>query len=76
MHRIILTIFAGLLLTFSLKGQGEIDDQVSVLFRDESTFGAFLSSSGFGLNYRYGFFRDARNQFILDADLAYVKHPK
>jgi len=35
-----------------------------------------LNSNGFGFNYRYGFWRNARNQFILDADLAYVKHPK
>ena len=62
--------------SFPLLGQGEIDDQTHVLFSDESTFGAFLYSNGFGMNYRYGFYRNARNQFILDADLTYVKHPK
>ena len=56
--------------------QGEIDEQTRLLFRDESTFGAFLTSNGFGINYRYGFWRDARNQFIIDGDLSYVKHPK
>lgn len=56
--------------------QGEIDEQTRLLFRDESTFGAFLSSNGFGINYRYGFWRNARNQFIIDGDLSYVKHPK
>ena len=63
-------------LTPSLIGQGDIDNQTHVLFRDESTFGAFLNSNGFGINYRYGFYRDAKNQFLLDADFAYVKHPK
>lgn len=56
--------------------QGEIDEQKRVLFRDESSFAGTLNSNGFGLNYRYGFWRDARNQFILDGDFTYVKHPK
>jgi len=59
-----------------LYGQGEIDDQAGMLFQDESSFGVFLNSNGFGVNYRYGFWRNARNQFILDGDLTYVKHPK
>ena len=60
----------------SLSGQGEIDEQTHLLFSDESTFGTFLNSNGFGLNYRHGFYRNARNQLIVDADLTYVKHPK
>ena len=59
-----------------LLGQGEIDDQKRVMFRDESSFGGFLNSNGFGINYRYGFWRNARNQFLLGGDLNYVKHPK
>lgn len=59
-----------------LMAQGEIDNQLRVMLRDESTFGAFLSSNGFGANYRYGFWRNARNQFIIDGDFSYVKHPK
>jgi len=59
-----------------LLAQGEIDEQVRLLFRDESSFGAFLNSSGFGINYRYGFWRNARTQFILEGNLDYVKHPK
>jgi hypothetical protein len=62
--------------SLSLLGQGDIDEQRHTLFRDESTFGVFLNSNGFGLNYRYGFYRNAKNQFIIDADLTYVKHPK
>ncbi len=46
------------------------------MFRNESSYGGFLNSNGFGANYRYGFWRNARNQFILDGDLTYVKHPK
>lgn len=60
----------------SVWAQGEIDKQTHVLFHDESTFGIFLNSNGFGANYRYGFYRNARNQLLLDADFSYVKHPK
>lgn len=68
---LILALSAG-----SLFAQGEIDEQKRVMLRDESSYGGFLNSNGFGANYRYGFWRNARNQFILDADFAYVKHPK
>jgi hypothetical protein len=59
-----------------LLSQGEIDNQMRVMLRDERTFGGFLNSNGWGLNYRYGYWRNARNQFIIDGDFAYVKHPK
>jgi hypothetical protein len=71
-----ISILIILLTAAPLFSQGEIDDQKRVMLRDESTYGAFLSSNGYGATYRYGFWRDARNQFILDADFAYVKHPK
>lgn len=62
--------------SLSLMAQGEIDDQLRVMLRDESTVGAFLNSNGWGVNYRYGFWRDYKNQFIIDGDFSYVKHPK
>jgi hypothetical protein len=76
MRKYLLIIACALLLPAGLSGQGEIDDESHLLFRDESSFGGFLYSNGFGLNYRRGFYRDARNQFLLDIDLNYVKHPK
>jgi hypothetical protein len=76
MRRSLILILCGFAYALALSGQGDIDYQTHVLFRNESTIGTFLNSNGFGINYRYGFYRNARNQFILDADLAYVKHPK
>jgi hypothetical protein len=73
------SFFIFLLSVFSflpLLAQGEIDNQQRVMLRDERTFGASLNSNGWGLNYRYGYWRNARNQFIIDGDFAYVKHPK
>lgn len=72
---IILIVFL-FTVSIPLLAQGEIDEQKRVMFRDESSYGGFLNSNGFGVNYRYGFWRNARNQFIIDGDLSYVKHPK
>jgi hypothetical protein len=71
-------ILFALIWTVSLPSlaQGEIDEQKRVMFRDESSYAGFLNTNGFGINYRYGFWRNARNQFILDGDFSYVKHPK
>jgi hypothetical protein len=56
--------------------QGEIDSQTKILFRNESSFAVSLHSNGFGMNYRYGKWKDAFNQLIYDVDFSYVKHPK
>jgi hypothetical protein len=76
MRRAYFLIFLLVLPAVSLLSQGEIDTQTRVMLRDERTFGGFLNSNGWGLNYRYGYWRNARNQFIIDGDFAYVKHPK
>jgi hypothetical protein len=76
MRKTCLILLFALLASGALLAQGEIDEQMRVMLRDESTFAAFLNSNGFGGNYRHGYWRNARNQFILDADFAYVKHPK
>jgi hypothetical protein len=74
--KIFIVISLAFNLLLHLAAQGDIDTQKRVMFRDESTFGISLNSNGFGVNYRYGFWRDARNQLILDGDVNYVKHPK
>ena len=76
MRRVSIFIFMFVLSAGSLLAQGEIDEQLRVMLRDERTFAGFLNSNGYGANYRYGYWRNARNQFIIDADFAYVKHPK
>ncbi len=76
MRKYIILIWIIWSVSISVKAQGEIDDQKRVMFRDERTYGGFLTSNGFGVNFRYGFWRNARNQFILDGDFTYVKNPK
>ncbi len=71
-----LIILLVLISSGSLLAQGEIDEQMRVMLRDESSYAIFLNSNGFGANYRRGYWRDAKNQFIIDGDFSYVKHPK
>lgn len=76
MRRAYIVILLMLLSVAPMLAQGDIDEQMRVMLRDERSFGGFLNSNGWGLNYRYGYWRNARNQFIIDGDFAYVKHPK
>ncbi len=76
MRNAFVLILIFMLSAVSLLAQGEIDEQKRVMLRDERTFGGFLNSNGWGANYRYGYWRNAKNQFIIDGDFAYVKHPK
>ena len=76
MRKTSLIILLALLSSGSLLAQGEIDEQLRVMLRDESSFGVFLNTNGFSATYRHGYWRNARNQFIIDGEFAYVKHPK
>ena len=76
MRNAIVLVMIIMLSAGSLLAQGELDEQKRAMLRDERTVGGFLNSNGWGANYRYGYWRNARNQFIIDADFAYVKHPK
>lgn len=76
MRKIFLVIWFLALFQVILVAQGEIDPQKRVLFRNESSFAVSLNSSGFGVNYRYGTWKNAKNQLLYDFDFAYVKHPK
>ena len=64
MRRAFILILLFALSAGSILAQGEIDEQKRVMLRDESTFAAFLNSNGFGLNYRYGFWRNAIAMFM------------
>jgi hypothetical protein len=76
LKKILTIIFLAVVYLTGLSAQGEIDTQTKILFRNESSFSASLNSNGFGINYRYGVWKNARNQLLYDADFSYVKHPK
>ncbi|NBC83886.1 MAG: hypothetical protein GVY19_10975 [Bacteroidetes bacterium] len=72
--RYILLLLAGL--PVILYGQGEIDDQETILFKDESTVAIHLNSNGFGANYRYARRQNAFKSTVYDIDFIKIKHPK
>jgi hypothetical protein len=57
-------------------GQGELDPQNRVFYRNERTFGILLNTDGYGLSYREGKRIDFRNKSLYEIDLGLLKHPR
>jgi hypothetical protein len=62
--------------TISLYGQGELNEQQKVFFRNEKSFGILLNTDGFGISYREAKRLDFRNKTILEFDGGTLKAPK
>ena len=71
-----ITIFFLVIIYSYSYSQGEIDDQNKIIFRNERTFSAFMSSYGWGLNYQYAKRVNAYKRILYDFDIDYIKHPK
>lgn len=63
-------------ITLFVYGQGEIDEQQKVFFRNERSFGIMINSDGMGIGYREGKRKDYLNKRILEFDFGTLKHPK
>lgn len=59
-----------------LYGQGEIDDQEKIFYRNERTLAILLNSNGGGLNFRYAKRIDAFRKTLYEAEFNFQKHPK
>jgi hypothetical protein len=57
-------------------GQGEIDSQKKIFYRNERSASFMLNSNGWGLNYRYGKRTNAFVKNIYDVDFAVLKDSK
>ncbi|UCG26711.1 MAG: hypothetical protein JSV24_06935 [Bacteroidales bacterium] len=57
-------------------GQGEIDEQQRIFYRNEHTLGIFLNSTGWGVGYRYGKRINYLNKRLYEIDFNNIKHPK
>ena len=64
------------LINISLYSQGELIGEAKILYRNERSVGAFLSSNGMGANFRYGKRVNARNQILYQGEFTLVKNPK
>lgn len=59
-----------------IKGQGEINTEEKILYRDERSFAVLLNSNGVGGNFRYARRITYLKKTLYEVDLAYIKHPK
>lgn len=57
-------------------GQGEIDEQQTVFFRNERSFAILLNSDGLGVSYREAKRKNYLNKRLIEFDAGTLKHPK
>lgn len=57
-------------------GQGELNEQQRIFFRNEKTFAVLLNTDGFGVSYREGKRIDYLNKRLYELDLGTFRHPK
>lgn len=76
MKKLLNIVVLFIFLATGLFGQGEIDEQQRIFFRNEKSFALLLNSDGFGLSYR-----DARrinflNKRFFEIEAGTIKHPR
>ena len=57
-------------------GQGELDMQQKVFFRNERTGAIYFSTDGYGLSYREGKRINYLNKRLIEFDIGHLVHPK
>ncbi len=57
-------------------GQGELDEQQKIFFRNERSFAGILSSDGFGISYRDAKRVDFLNKRYFELEAGTLKHPR
>jgi len=63
-------------LVLSLYGQGDLNEQQKVFFRNEKSFGIQLNTDGIGFSYRTAKRTDYLNKNIIEYEIGSLKHPK
>jgi hypothetical protein len=76
MKKLLITAVGFILGFVSVFGQGDLNEQQKIFFRNERSLGILLNTDGFGLSYREGKRLDYLNKRILEVDLGTLKHPK
>lgn len=66
------------LVTFSLKifSQGELGDEQKIFFKNETSFGLYLNSTGYGIGYQHAKRVNAYKKNLLEVDFVTINHPK
>jgi hypothetical protein len=60
----------------SVYGQGELDEQQKIFFRNERSFAILLNTDGLGLSYRESKRIDYLNKKYFEIEFGSLKHPK
>jgi len=70
-------IFTGwFFLSHLVFAQGDIDEQSRIFYRNESSFGLILHTSGYGISYRYGQRINYFDKQLYEAGFHAFRHPK
>ena len=57
-------------------GQGELDTQKKIFYRNEKSGAILLNSNGYGLSYRYGKWLNDRNKKLYEIEFNHIIHAK
>lgn len=76
MKKLLIIAVIFIIVTDYLRGQGDLDEQQKIFFRNERTFAFILSTDGYSFSYRQGKRLNYLNKRIFDFDLGVHKHPK
>jgi|WetSurMetagenome_2_1015567.scaffolds.fasta_scaffold03191_8 hypothetical protein len=76
MRKLLLILFITGLCSLTVFGQGEIDKQQKIFYRNERSFGLLLNSDGFGISYREAQRVDFLNKRVFEIEAGTLKNPK
>jgi hypothetical protein len=76
MKRLLILAVAFTFVFLSLNGQGDLNEQQKIFFRNEKSFGFQLNTDGLGFSYRTARRTDYLNKNIIEYEFGTLKHPK
>lgn len=76
MRRLLISAVAFVFIAMSLTGQGDLNEQQRVFFRNEKSFGIQLNTDGIGFSYRTAKRTDYLNKNLIEYEFGTIKHPK
>lgn len=76
MRNLLLTAALSVIIVAAGYGQGELDLQQTVFYRNERTFGIILNTDGFGIGYREGKRINYLNKTLYELEVGILKHPR
>ena len=75
MKKLLIFFLVGLC-AIPVNGQGELDEQQKIFFRNERSFGILLSSDGYGISFREAKRINYLNKRYFEIEAGTIKHPK